>query len=112
MSGFIGVTAIVAVLCLCNPCFASNPFSMGKVDYFSENELSLKKTQELIDWREPMLSKDGQLTYYTPPKVMQQLLDDPTPENARVYIEWQKERTDRIIKVQEVIARAREGAVQ
>ena len=88
--------------------FAANPFNMGKVEYFSDGKKSLRQPleamQKSMDWREPVLGSDGTMQYYTPPDPVLRLLNDPTPENARSYFDWQKAKTERIIKAQEVLS--------
>lgn len=111
MSGFTGVIVIVVVLFLANPCFAVNPFDMGRVEYFSDGKTvgqGLAKIQEPIDWREPVIGADGKTTYYVPPDPVIQLLNDPTPENAKTYMDWQNQKTERIIKAQEALVRIQE----
>ncbi len=63
-----------------------------------------KQTQKPIDWREPITSADGRTVNYVPPQPVADLLDNPTPENARLYIAWQDEKMKRIHKAQEVLA--------
>ena len=112
MFGFIGVTVIVAVLFLANISFAANPFNMGKVMYFSNGKKSMKKTQKGMDWREASLNADGTITYISPPPAVARLLDDPTPQNARLYLNWQKKKIDRIVKAQEALLRVQKDGRQ
>ena len=65
-----------------------------------------EKEEEDFDWRDPSVSDDGKTTYYIPPGPMLTLLKDPTLENAKVYVNWQKNKVERIMKAQEVIEQA------
>lgn len=116
MYGSIGVIVIAAVLFQADLCLAGNSFGLDRLDYFSNHEHvlgdGLKKVQEPIDWREPVMGNDGKMTYYVPPVPVLRLLDDPTPENARAYLAWQEEKTARIIKAQEAITQLQQGTAQ
>ena len=107
MFGFIGVTVIAAVLFPVDFCCASNPFKMGKVSYFFDekdilNQLPVEE-YSAIDWREPIASADGKMTYYTPPEHVLRLLNDPSPSNAQGYMDWEKAKIERIVKAQEAV---------
>ncbi len=109
MFGFIGVTVIAAALFPVSFCFAANPFKMGKVEYFFDEKDIFGQRQEeaqmAMDWREPVSSADGKMIYYTPPEQILRLLNDPSPENAQGYMDWQKEKIERIVKAQEAVVR-------
>ena len=87
--------------------FASNPFNLGKVEYFSIDKKALSKQmdqmQSKIDWREPVMGSDGKMTYYVPPDPVLHFLNDPSAENARIYVDWQNIKMERIAKAQEVL---------
>ena len=114
MSGYTGIIANVAVRILVIIVFvptrapASDFFHVGPLKYFSEGEKIMrqgfKQVRKIIDWREPVLSQDGTITYHVPPRPVLDLLDDPTQENARLYLAWQNEKMQRILKAQEVLA--------
>ena len=99
MSGFFGISVRVVLVCLFSfsSClYAANPYQLGGVDYFHDEsqEKSLQKKQQPFDWREPS---------YAPPEIVSTLLNDPTPENARAYLDWQRQKIERIIKAQKMI---------
>ncbi|MDO8675403.1 MAG: hypothetical protein Q7K71_04730 [Candidatus Omnitrophota bacterium] len=56
-----------------------------------------RQAQKIADWREPVLAP-------APPQPVADLLDNPTPDNARRYLDWQDEKIQRVLKAQEVLA--------
>ena len=107
MFGFIGGIASVAALFLASIAWARNPFEMGKVDYFNEASLSkaVHKEQKELDWREPVIDQSGKISYYTPPGPVLALLENPTEDNAKAYLEWQNAKALQMQKAQEVLLR-------
>ena len=86
--------------------YAANPYKLGQVDYFNSKAVASQdqETQEeIFDFRDPAIGADGKVNYYIPPSAMLTLLEAPTPENARAYLSWQKQKVARIIKAQQVI---------
>jgi len=84
--------------------YAANPYKLGEVDYFRHKNVGDSEAQySPFDWREPTVSLDGHVTYYTPPEPMLTLLENPTAENAKAYLSWQKMKVERILKAQEAI---------
>src|SRR5689334_13149972 len=84
--------------------YAANPYQLGEVDYFhSPQAKSLDKKEDVFDWREPSITADGKTTYYIPPEPMLVLLTNPTPEHARAYLDWQRQKVEKIMKAQEAI---------
>lgn len=97
------------IVLFCADCAgASGFFHMGPVEYFSDSKRSMKeefqKTQKTIDWREPVLTSDGRVTFYVPPQPVLDLLENPTPDHARQYLDWQNEKMERVLKAQEALA--------
>ncbi|MBI3602616.1 MAG: hypothetical protein HY209_06985 [Candidatus Omnitrophica bacterium] len=85
--------------------YAANPYHLGQVDYFHDRPIT-KDTEDQnqsFDWREPTVASDGHIASYTPPGPMLTLLENPTPENAKVYLAWQKQKVQKIFKAQELI---------
>ncbi len=91
-------------------------YGFQEIDYF--NMKGLKKTDKreihaTVDkseapisqdlWIEPAISADGKVSYYRPPQVVVDFLDDPTKENGKAYIEWNQEKLAKITKAQEVL---------
>ena len=84
--------------------FAANPYKLGELDYFYyKAKKDVEKGSGNFDWREISLDSNGHFMSYLPPKAVLDLLDRPTPENARAYLVWQKQKVQRIIKAQEVL---------
>jgi len=54
-------------------------------------------------WSEPAVSEDGSIQTYHPPKQVAELLENPTEENARAYLDWQRERMRRIQEAQRIL---------
>ncbi len=112
----IAAVKIVAVIFLCADCaclpagraWASDFFHMGPVEYFPGSKRFMREgfrqAQKMADWREPVLASDGRITEYVPPRPVADLLENPTPENARQYLAWQDEKMQRVLKAQEVLA--------
>ena len=102
MFGFTGISgSVVFRICLFLPfnVYAANPYQLGQVDYFHENVQteSSRKDHETMDWNE-----HGVL----PPVPVLALLENPTPQNARAYLAWQKLKINRTIKAQRAIDQA------
>lgn len=91
-------------------------YGFSEIDYF--NMKGLKKTDKreihaTVDkndapinqdlWIEPAISADGKVSYYRPPQVVVDFLDDPTKENGRAYIEWNQQKLAKITKAQAVL---------
>ena len=95
----------VLILMITLDVYAANPYKLGQVDYF-HNKVTVNYLQDQdqsMDWKEPVINTNGQTTYYTPPGPMLVLLENPTPENAKAYLAWQKLKVEKITKAQEVI---------
>ena len=95
----------VLILMLTTNIYAANPYKMGQLDYFNRKVVASQdqETNQYFDFRDPSIGADGKVVYYMPPSAMLTLLEAPTPENARAYLMWQKQKVARIIKAQEAI---------
>ena len=60
-------------------------------------------TQTESMWTEPIASPTGQIFYYTPPKAVLEFVENPTKENARAYLDWNKKRLTAYAKAQAVM---------
>ncbi len=86
--------------------YAANPYKMGSLDYFDRKiGASKAETKQEFDFRDPTIGADGKVAYYMPPSAMLTLLEAPTPENARAYLLWQRQKVARIIKAQQAVDR-------
>lgn len=81
--------------------YAANPYKLGQVDYF--HQYQSKPAEQDFDWQEPLVVSNEQNISYIPPQPVRALLENPTPENAELYIYWQRQKIKRIIKAQEAI---------
>ena len=93
------IYSILILMASINRTYAANPYQLGEVDYFSHKE----QIKEAFDWHEPAMTSDGQLEVYTPPKMVLNLLENPTDTNARAYLAWQRQKVEKIIKAQQAI---------
>jgi hypothetical protein len=82
--------------------WAANPYRLGEVDYFHQQAENIQE-EPAFDWRDASLSADGQAASYVPPGPVLTLLDNPSQSNARAYLNWQKQKIERIMKAQEAI---------
>lgn len=53
------------------------------------------KVEESI-WAEPVQGPDGRMRVYLPPRPVREFFDNPTPERARAYLEWNTKRLEAI----------------
>ena len=61
-------------------------------------------TKEQIElWAEPTVDSSGKVVSKLPPLPAMRFLSDPTPENAKTYMEWNKKRLESIEKSQALI---------
>ena len=105
---------VVLILITTFNVYAANPYKLGHVIYFYDKTSSNSKDNlsKEFDWREPLISPNGKVSNYTPPQVMVTLLDNPTPENAKAYLAWQRLKVLKIIKAQEMIEQVLKEDVQ
>ncbi len=91
-------------------------YGLTEIDYFDSKglkKLDKRKINATIDkkeppieqdlWIEPAISADGKTSYYKPPQVVVDFLDDPTMENGKKYIEWNQKKMAKIQKAQTVL---------
>jgi len=91
-------------------------YGLSEIDYFNMKGLKKTDNREIhatvdksgapIDqdlWIEPAISADGKVSYYRPPQVVVDFLDDPTIENGKAYLAWNQEKLAKITKAQTVL---------
>ena len=91
-------------------------YGFSEIDYFNLKGLKKTDNREIhatVDkdeapinqdlWIEPAISADGKTSYYRPPQVVVDFLDNPTMENGKAYIAWNQLKLAKITKVQEVL---------
>jgi len=110
------ITAIIFLIFFAfNNSFAGQYFC-DEMDHFSfEGECKMKeqkkqeetkqKENEQVDlWCDPQMDPStGQVTCKMPPKTVLDLLQNPTPENAKKYLEWNQKKMEQIVKAQQVV---------
>jgi hypothetical protein len=61
-------------------------------------------TKEQIEmWGEPQVDSSGKVTTKLPPLPAMRYLTDPSPENAKAYVEWNTKRMQAIEKAQNLL---------
>ena len=103
-------------------------FGYKKIDFFGKEKKKIssdtpvlqkrtkpeKKEEKKLDvndrdfWTEVTKTPDGTLTYYKPPKAVLDFVTNPTEENAREYLLWNKKKMERIAEAQKVLAKTAE----
>ena len=95
---------VILILLITTNLYAANPYKLGELDYFyCKAKAKELKEDKSFDWNEVSISASGSINYYTPPKPVLVLLETPTPENAKAYLAWQKQKIQKIMKAQEII---------
>ena len=123
---------IIIILTLILPCYiyGGQYFQCNDMDHFSPEgvcgstrakqstdakhrnpEDSSGFTKEQIElWAEPTVDSSGKVVSKLPPLPAMRFLSDPTPENAKTYMEWNKKRLESIEKSQALIQRMSDTA--
>lgn len=57
-------------------------------------------------WAEPVQGPDGRMQVYVPPKPVREFLEEPTPERAAAYIQWNQQRLTAIERATGVLRAA------
>lgn len=73
------------------PARAENLYNLGKVEYFPSKVKPKLQVQHEMDWQEP-----------APPLVLK-LLNEPNEGNARAYLQWQRQKLERLINAQNAV---------
>ena len=93
---------------------ADGLFQYDRIDFFTGQEAQRKtavlqeadshpKTIE-SEWAEPITSPSGKVSIYLPPKEVRDFLDDPNPENAKGYLEWNLKRINKLTLSQRLLS--------
>lgn len=91
---------------------AESIFQYKRIDFFQEIETrkepvltEINDSSEVIqeEWAEPIISPSGKVTIYVPPKEVRDFLDNPKPENAKAYLQWNLRRIKKFILAQELL---------
>jgi len=91
---------------------AQGVFQYGRIDFFQKietqekiSQAGTKQSPETItdEWFEPIISPTGTVSIYVPPQEVRDFLENPNPENARAYLEWNARRIKKIFLAQELL---------
>ncbi|RJP30016.1 MAG: hypothetical protein C4533_00120 [Candidatus Omnitrophota bacterium] len=90
---------------------AETVFRYERIDFFQNTETQKEPTTdtnsspEVIpdEWAEPIISPTGQVTIYLPPKEVRDFLNNPDPENAKAYLQWNLKRIKKFLLAQELL---------
>lgn len=102
---------------LAGRCWAEEGiYNLSEIDYFNMKGIRKTDTREIratvdkksppIDqslWIEPAVSADGKVSYYKPPQVVIDFLEDPSRENGIEYLKWNQQRLAKVEKAQVVL---------
>ncbi|MBF0619724.1 MAG: hypothetical protein HQL19_06100 [Candidatus Omnitrophica bacterium] len=80
-------------------------YNLTQLDFFS---MKVGRAQAVLPsdiWAEPVIAPDGRVTMYRPPQVVADLLADPTEARGRAYLQWQKEKLERIDRAAQVVGK-------
>ena len=105
------VFILMFIIFLSHLAFASaeSIFQYKRIDFFQEIETrkepvltEINDSSEVIqeEWAEPIISPSGKVTIYVPPKEVRDFLDNPKPENAKAYLQWNLRRIKKFILAQ------------
>ena len=104
-------TIFLSCLAIAN---ADGLFQYDRIDFFERKEAQIKTTvpQEAdshpktieSEWAEPITSPSGKVSIYLPPKEVRDFLDDPNPENAKGYLEWNLKRINKLTLSQRLLS--------
>ena len=86
---------------------AAGVFNYAPVKFFDESQqseainnlpadISLKNNTQENFWTEPIITPDGKVAVYTPPKLVLEFIENPTQETAKTYYEWNQARIKQI----------------
>ena len=108
------VFILMFIIFLSRLCFANAEtiFRYERIDFFQDIETQIEpvtaqtnNSSEVIqeEWAEPIISPSGKVTIYVPPKEVRDFLDNPKPENAKAYLQWNLRRIKKFILAQELL---------
>ena len=92
--------------------YAQNIFQYERIAFFGRKEAQeeplpaeTNQSPEIIvdEWAEPVISPSGRVSIHIPPKEVRDFLEEPNPENARAYLQWNLKRIKKFILAQELL---------
>lgn len=103
-------------------------FARGQVDFWGTRNKAAERNQNqpapvstnrpetppeaAEKWTESVTADNGQVTRHTPAPIVIDLLEDPSETNARRYLQWQREKLQKILKAQQVVERVQAQLVR
>lgn len=115
---------LIFVLCftIAPPTLAQTIYRLPEVKFFedlhkteeapySSEEIKEAKEKPVFMesiWAEPIKGPDGRMYIYIPPKAVLDFIEDPTEENARKYLAWNRERLLKYSRAAEVLRKVAE----
>ena len=121
----VTLTMVILTLVLSVNSYADQYFQCNDMDHFTpEGQCSTRKappdarpggsqgsgeensgyTKEQLEmWAEPSVDASGKVTSKLPPLPAMRFMADPTPENAKAYVEWNRKRMEALEKAQQVL---------
>lgn len=91
---------------------AQGLFQYDRIDFFeridTQEKVSQSETRQspetIVDeWAEPIISPSGRVSIYVPPKEVRDFLENPDPQNAKAYLQWNLRRIKKFILAQELL---------
>ena len=90
-------------------------FKATYVDFFGDRARAVKKrassektTPKESIWAEPIRGADGKMSVHVPPAAVLQFIENPTMETGRQYLNWQKEKMEKIAAGVEILRKLKE----
>lgn len=119
------ILGILLVLMAASPLHAGPHFECDRVVYFSpctaetkkekakdkeensekDSDSALEMEKVAIMWGEPYLTPDGRIGYRLPPLPVLRVLNNPSEETVRQYLEWNTKRLEAISRSTELLQR-------
>ncbi len=98
----------ILIFLLCSLSYAK--FFSHEINFFGSTQTETKiiktiqKKKPVISiWAQPIVMPDGSVQMYVPPPQVMNFLNKPTPQNAKVYLAWEKERINKIAKATAIL---------
>jgi len=92
---------------------AQGLFQYERIDFFEGQVAQIKAAvpkesgahPETIEseWAESVVSPSGKVSIYLPPKEVRNFLENPSPENAKSYLEWNLNRLKKLSLAQQML---------
>ena len=84
-------------------CTDSRAKTFSEAKHGSNKDNAGFTNDQIEMWAEPTVDSSGKMVSKLPPLPAMRFLSDPTPENAKTYMEWNKKRMEALEKSQNVL---------